>query len=140
MLRHSLSSVSEHDADWDMCAFLARLLPVCKPVSRLTSDVRWQEYSRYLDGAVGERELRERKNDDKASPYLVQSTPCQHTEHISAAVVPQDAGRVWHGVGNEWSAWSETESLAMQRNGCPLPLSGGDHAIVTREQRQPDIP
>ena len=63
MLRHSLSSVSEHDADWDMCAFLARLLPVCEPVSRLTSDVRWQEYSRYLDGAVGERELRERKND-----------------------------------------------------------------------------
>ena len=36
----SLSSVSEHDADWGMCAFLARLLPVCKPVSRLTSAVR----------------------------------------------------------------------------------------------------
>lgn len=123
-----------------MCAFLARLLPVCKPVSRLTSAGWGQEYSRYLKGAVGERELRERKNRHKASPYLVQSTPCQHTEHISVAVVPQDAGRVWYGVGNEWSVWSETESLAMQRNGCPLPLSGGDHAIVTREQRQPDIP
>ena len=46
-----------------MCAFLARLLPVCKPVSRLTSAVWEQEYSRYLDGAVGERELRVRKND-----------------------------------------------------------------------------
>lgn len=33
------------------------------------------------------------------------------------------AGCVW--VSNEWSAWSETKSLAMQRNGWPLPLSGG---------------
>lgn len=48
------------------------------------------------------------------------------------------AGCVW--VRNEWSAWSETKSLAMQRNGWPLPLSGDDHEIVTIEQRQPDIP
>lgn len=54
-----------------MCAFLARLLPVCKPVSRLTSAVWEQEYSRYLDGAVGERELRERKNKHKALPFLM---------------------------------------------------------------------
>ena len=54
-----------------MCAFLARLLPVCKPVSRLTSAGWGQEYSRYLDGEVGERELRERKENNKALPYLV---------------------------------------------------------------------
>ena len=99
-----------------------------------------QEYSRYLNGVVGERELRVRNNNRQGSALPYGITPSQHTEHISAAVVPQDAGRVWYRVGNEWSAWSETESLAMQRNGCPLPLSGGDHEIVTIEQRQPDIP
>ena len=71
MLRHSLSSVSEHDADWGMCAFLARLLPVCKPVSRLTSAVRRARIQPDLDGAVGERELRERKNKHKALPFLM---------------------------------------------------------------------
>ena len=74
---------------------------------------------------VGVRELRVRKNNLKGSALPYGITPGQHTEHISKAVVPQDAGRVWYGVGNEWSAWSETESLAMQRNGWPLPLSGG---------------
>ena len=88
---------------------------------------------------VGVRELRVRKNNLKGSALPYSITPGQHTEHISKAVVPKmPAGCVW--VRNEWSAWSETKSLAMQRNGCPLPLSEGDHEIVTIEQRQPDIP
>lgn len=104
MLRHSLSSVSEHDADWDMCAFLARLLPDCKPVSRLTSAGRGKNTAGTLMGRWEKENCVNAKMTDKAPPYLVQSTPCQHTEHINAAVVPQDAGLVWHGVSNEWSA------------------------------------
>lgn len=126
MLRHSLSSVSEHDADWDMCAFLARLLPVCKPVSRLTSAGWGQEYSRYLNRAVGVRELRARKNDWQGSalPYAVHPLTAYGAHQRSRCAPRCRKGVAW--VGNEWSPWPETKSLAMERNACPLPLSEGD--------------
>lgn len=79
------------------------------------------------------------RTTDKALPYLMVSHPDSIRSTSAKPLCPKmPSGCVW--VSNEWSAWSETESLAMPRNGCPLLLSGGDHAIVTREQRQPDIP
>ena len=59
-----------------------------------------QEYSRYLNGVVGERELRVRKNNRQGSALPYGITPGQHTEHISKAVVPQDA--VWVCMGEQW--------------------------------------
>lgn len=79
------------------------------------------------------------RTTDKALPYLMVSHPDSIRSTSAKPLCPKmPSGCVW--VSNEWSAWSETESLAMPRNGCPLPLSEGDHAIVTIEQRQPDIP
>ena len=59
-----------------------------------------QEYRRYLNGVVGVRELRVRKNNLKGSALPYGITPGQHTEHISKAVVPQDAG--WVCMGEKW--------------------------------------
>ena len=59
-----------------------------------------KEYSRYLNGVVGVRELRVRKNNLKGSALPYGITPGQHTEHISKAVVPQDA--VWVCMGEQW--------------------------------------
>ncbi len=46
---------------------------------------------------VGVRELRVRKDNLKGSALPYGITPGQHTEHISKAVVPQDAGWVCMG-------------------------------------------
>ena len=80
-----------------MGAFLDRLLAVCEPESRVIGCQTGQEYRRYLNGVVGVRELRVRKNNLKGSALPYGITPGQHTEHISKAVVPQDAGWVCMG-------------------------------------------
>ena len=80
-----------------MGAFLDRLLAVCEPESRVISARQGKNTDGTLMGVVGVRELRVRKNNLKGSALPYSITPGQHTEHISKAVVPQDAGWVCMG-------------------------------------------
>lgn len=80
-----------------MCAFHAPVL-ICPETCELIDKYHnGHEYSRYLSGVEGERVCVNARKTDKAMPYLCLFTPLQHTEHISKAVVPQDAGGVWWG-------------------------------------------
>lgn len=72
MLRHSLSSVSGHDSDWDMCTFLAQALAcllACE--QRGMSQKMGKNTAGTLMGRWEKENCVNAKMTDKALPYLV---------------------------------------------------------------------